>query len=62
MEEIKIAIRTLTVVLGFFLYSWIWGYLTDKVGSNRKEYIYIYWSWIFINIFAAFIIILWAFS
>lgn len=62
MEEIKTIIRFITMILGIALYASIWSYL----GVHREEILaenrYILWSWIFINIFAAFMIILWAFS
>ena len=62
MQEIKIAIRVVTMVLGIALYASIWSYLgmhKDEILATNR---YILWSWVFINVFALIMIILWAFS
>lgn len=62
MEKIKIAIRLITIILGTALYASIWSYLGMHMDEILAKNRYILWSWIFINIFTAFMIILWAFS
>lgn len=62
MQEIKIAIRVITIILGIYLYTSIWSYLgihKDEILATNR---YILWSWVFINVFALIMIILWAFS
>ena len=56
MEEIKIAIRVVTVILGIYLYSWVWEYL------KNSENEYLFCKWILINAFIVILIIFWAFS
>lgn len=62
MEEIKIAIRFVTIILGIALYASIWSYLGMHIDEISAKNRYILWSWIFINVFALIMIILWAFS
>ena len=62
MEEIKIAIRFVTMILGIALYASIWSYLgiyKDEILAKNR---YVLWSWIFINVFVLIMIIFWAFS
>ena len=58
MEEIKIAIRLVTIILGIYLYSWVCEYLRNNENENE----YLFWSWIFINVLVVIMIIFWAFS
>lgn len=62
MQEIKIAIRFVTIILGTALYASIWSYLGMHIDEILVINRYILWSWIFINVFALIMIILWAFS
>lgn len=62
MQEIKIAIRFVTIILGIGLYASIWSYLgmhKDEILAKNR---YVLWSWIFINVFVLIMIIFWAFS
>lgn len=62
MDEIKIAIRFATMILGIALYVSIWSYFGEHKNEILVKNRYILWSWICINVFALIIIILWAFS
>lgn len=63
MEEIKILIRMIVLILGLFLYIGVWGYLWKNRDRCCEKYINDFlWTWVFVHISLVLIIIAWAFS